>query len=288
MLSLVFILFVLQAIVVDLSHFLGGTITWRPASVLTTGTSVSIIISQTYYKCITSNIANGAQVPVSSSYNGMTNTLDCISSCPSVVFGRRFDTVNVDRTSDYMVAFTGTAWRPLARLTAAAWSIAARLNVKSRADNNLCNPAPVTNMMSPNCTIVITDAKSQDWFAVAIMFEDFISTFSNIPLSAIPVRFLIQVISPLTYQRQPRIIELPIEQSCIPITVEQTFTSRLVPINDCGSNVNISDIATFSLSGMVQSNIIRDNLTNYCKALTWSSTVFQIGFQVMCAMAVDT
>ncbi|CAF4044037.1 unnamed protein product [Rotaria magnacalcarata] len=273
MLSLVFILFVLQAIVVDLSHFLGGTITWSPASVLNTGTSVSIIISQTYSKCITSNIANGAQVPVSSSYNGMTNTLDCISSCPSVVFGRRFDTVNVDRTSDYMVAFTGTAWRPLATSTAAAWSIAARLNVKSRADNNLCNTAPVTNMMSPNCTIVITDAKSQDWFAVAIMFEDFISTF---------------IISPPTCQRQPRIIELPIEQSCIPITVEQTFTSRLVPINDCGSNVNISDIATFSLSGMVQSNIIRDNLTNYCKALTWSSTVFQIGFQVMCAMAVDT
>ncbi|CAF2089942.1 unnamed protein product [Rotaria magnacalcarata] len=83
MLSLVFILFVLQAIVVDLSHFLGGTITWSPASVLNTGTSVSIIISQTYSKCITSNIANGAQVPVSSSYNGMTNTLDCISSCPS-------------------------------------------------------------------------------------------------------------------------------------------------------------------------------------------------------------
>ncbi|CAF3413733.1 unnamed protein product [Rotaria socialis] len=115
------------------------------------------------------------------------------------------------------------------------------------------------------------------WYKIARLVEDFISTPSNISFSAIPVQFLLQLI-----------IELPIEQSCIPITVGQTFTSRLVVINDCGSNVNISDIATFSLSGMVQSNIIRDNLTNYCKALTWTSTVSQIGFQATCTMAVDT
>lgn len=77
------------------------------------------------------------------------------------------------------------------------------------------------------------------------------------------------------------------QRSCIPVLVGQTFTSRLIGINNCGSGVSIVDIATLSFAGMVQSSVIRQDSVNYYKTLTWTPTSSQLGFQVMCAMAVD-
>ncbi|CAF2977539.1 unnamed protein product [Rotaria sp. Silwood2] len=175
--SIAFVLFSSIAIVVDASHFLGGTIIWSPLNSSATGTSVSIIITQIYSwtwelaKCTISNIANGEQVPITSSYNGMRNKLNCISNCATGAtgysapliwhfctdassvqgssVGRRSDIINVGQNSDFIVAFADNAWRPLVISSAAAWSIASRLNLKLRANNSVYNSAPVATMMSP-------------------------------------------------------------------------------------------------------------------------------------------
>lgn len=240
----VLILFIFQVILVDATHFLGGTITWSPSNASSTESLVKVIITQTYSwtwqvaNCTASDIVNGARVPIGN-YNGMTNILNCTGSCPSSYIapaiwpyctdvspvqgstvGRRSDIVNIPPNSDFFVAFTSNAWRPLATASAATWSIATRLNLKPRADNGLYNSAPVATMMSPiniysgftqviqvpigdadgdvircrwavqsyecgdvcppnslpnntmlypNCTLVITGTRPQDWFAITIM-----------------------------------------------------------------------------------------------------------------------
>lgn len=101
-----------------------------------------------------------------------------------------------------------------------------------------------------------------------------------------PVQFLVQVVAPPSCSIAPDVYELS-ERSCIPVQVGQTFTSRLIAINSCGSGVTITDIATLSFSGMVQSSVIQQNSTTYYKTLSWTPTASQIGFQVMCAMAIN-
>jgi hypothetical protein len=38
---------------------------------------------------------------------------------------------------------------------------------------------------------------------------------------------------------------------------------------------------------VIQSSVIRENVTNYYKTLTWAPAASQVGFQVMCAMAIN-
>jgi hypothetical protein len=95
----------------------------------------------------------------------------------------------------------------------------------------------------------------------------------------------VKIIAPLSCLYRPEVILLA--DSCTPLQVNQTFTSTLLAINNCGTNVNISDIATLSFSGMIQSPVIKLNSTIYYKNLTWTPTINQLGYQVMCAMALD-
>lgn len=158
------------------THFLGGTITWRPVDPLNTGSPVSLIITQTYSwtwsiaQCSSNNIANGNSIPFSNNFNGINNRLNCVSGCGtatgyvapgiwpdctdvSVVqgttVGQRTDIVTVPRNADFTVAFASSAWRSLATHPSASWSIASRIDLTARPDNGLYNNAPVATVMSP-------------------------------------------------------------------------------------------------------------------------------------------
>lgn len=105
-------------------------------------------------------------------------------------------------------------------------------------------------------------------------------------MSSVPVQFLVQVVAPPSCSIPPEVYELS-EQPCIPVRVGQPFTSRLVAINNCGSGVSIVDIATLSFAGMVQSAVIQQDARTYYKTITWTPRADQVGFQVMCALAID-
>ncbi|CAF3770784.1 unnamed protein product [Adineta steineri] len=154
----------------------------------------------------------------------------------------------------------------------------------------VCPPGSLlaNTMIYPNCTIIIIDQTVGDWFAITLMVEDFINSSSIDPLSSVPVQFLVQVVSPPGCTIPPEIIGIPLEQACIPLSVGQTFNSELMAVNNCGLSVTIVDIATLSFSGMIQGNIAQLNTTIYYKTLSWIPTTDQIGFQVMCAMALDS
>jgi hypothetical protein len=163
-------------IVVNGSHFLGGTITWHPLNESETGTPVAIVITQTYswtyslMQCTTAMIASNQFVP---NYAGTLSTLQlqCIFNCGAgsvgyssinvipyctdfsapvgTTVGQRSDIVYLESGDDFSVAFQSNAWRPLTTAPSASWSISSNINLQPRSDNGFYNNAPVATMMSP-------------------------------------------------------------------------------------------------------------------------------------------
>jgi hypothetical protein len=162
----IFVLFVLETII-DGSHFLGGTINWRIQNISDNGTSVAVLITQTYSwtyvtgRCDNSSIANNQAV------SGASGSITCSPSCPSgfgtvsaipyctdvsaldgVAVGQRLDTLIIPAGSDFWVIFSGNSWNN--QVTGSYdWSITSRINLVRRSDNNMFNNAPVATVMSP-------------------------------------------------------------------------------------------------------------------------------------------
>jgi hypothetical protein len=171
----------------------------------------------------------------------------------------------------------------------------------------VCPPSslPPGTIIYPNCTIKITGPNVGNWFAVTLMVsvallleisfcsmprlkvEDFINSSSTTPLSSVPVQFLVEVVAPSVCNNPPEIVGDPLDDSCTPITIGSTFTSRLIAINNCGPTVVIDDIETLSFAFVVKGNITKVNSTTYYKSLTWTPITSQLGYQVICAMALD-
>jgi len=157
------------------SHFLGGTITWRPLIASATGSPVAIVITQTYswtyslMQCTSALIASNGDIPAYSSVS--SDTLVCISNCSTgsagyspigvlpqctdfsssvgTSIGQRMDTLSLTSGDDFSVAFQSNAWRSLTTSSRAAWSISTNINLQPRSDNGLYNNAPVATVMSP-------------------------------------------------------------------------------------------------------------------------------------------
>ena len=117
--------------------------------------------------------------------------------------------------------------------------------------------------------------------------EDFLDTSSIAPLSSIPVQFLVHVVAPPTCPTPPEINGIPEEQSCTTVAVGQAYTSQIFAMNYCPSPIIINDIATLSFTSMIKGNLVQHNSTVYSKTLTWTPTKSQLGYQVMCSMAID-
>jgi hypothetical protein len=167
--------FFLLVFVTDCNHLLGGTITWHPLNISATGTPVAIVITQTYtwsysyIVCTSPMLSSNQMVP---NYAGLSSqTLVCITNCGSgsvgysnvsvipyctdsssifgITVGQRSDIVYLKSGDDFLVAYQDGPWSNLATSLNASWSIASRINVKLRPDNNLYNNAPLATMMSP-------------------------------------------------------------------------------------------------------------------------------------------
>ena len=75
--------------------------------------------------------------------------------------------------------------------------------------------------------------------------------------------------------------------SCISAEVNETLSFQLIAINNCGGNITIVDIAALPFPGVTKGNLIMSNSTIFYKDFTWTPAADEIGYQVMCAMAVD-
>lgn len=160
-------LFMSWILLVDSSHFLGGTINWRIQNSSANSSMVTILITQTYSwtytagRCDNGAIANGS--PVSSA----AGSLACTPSCPTnfgivsatpfctdvsplngIAVGQRSDTVTIPSGSDFSLFYTSGSWGGLT-LGGGVWSIASHVELQRRPDNGMFNNAPVATIMSP-------------------------------------------------------------------------------------------------------------------------------------------
>ena len=113
----------------DSSHFLGGTITWRIQNVSNNGTSVVILITQTYSWTYVAGRCDGSSIANNLAVSGATGTLLCSPSCPSgfgsvstlpyctdvsplngIAIGQRLDTVIISTGSNFFVIYSGGYW----------------------------------------------------------------------------------------------------------------------------------------------------------------------------------
>lgn len=156
-------------------HFYGGTITWKPRYPCSSGSNVSIMITQTYVwsyslmpctsSMVNSNQAIGVYAGVdkkklqcinnclnsSTGYSNVNVRPNCISSSSALDTSttQRSDVVTLSSGNDFWVAYQDSPWRSLATNSNASWSLASNIKVKPRPDNGLYNHAPISNFMSP-------------------------------------------------------------------------------------------------------------------------------------------
>ena len=171
------VLLIVTILTVDGSHFLGGTISWRPLNASATGSPVDIVITQTYSwsfsiaACTSSMIATNQLVPLTGIYSVSSHRLNCTWNCATgaggftaqqvasyctdfsapagTTVGQRSDTVRLNAGANFAASYQNIYWRNLTSGTNAPWSISTYTNLTPRPDNGLYNNAPVATVMSP-------------------------------------------------------------------------------------------------------------------------------------------
>ena len=137
-------------------------------------------------------------------------------------------------------------------------------------------------------------AEKQKKFAKLIYYrttfkvEDFIDTTSTIPMSSVPIQFLIYVLPPPSCSILPFVIPLT---GCLDVLVNVPVTYTIYAMNYCNrTRTIITDlITTFHISGMTVSSLSNSttNASLVLVTLTWTPQPNQIGPQQVCAVAYN-
>jgi hypothetical protein len=110
---------------------------------------------------------------------------------------------------------------------------------------------------------------------------------STVPMSSVPVQFLIYVLPTPTCSILPVILPL---KGCLEVEVGVTMNFTLFIMNLCNSTVTITDIIiSQEISGMTAgslSNSTTNNSLSYI-LLTWTPQANQIGSQELCVYAYN-
>ncbi|CAF1453010.1 unnamed protein product [Adineta steineri] len=151
------------------------------------------------------------------------------------------------------------------------------------------NSLPIGTIMFSNCTLLITGSNVADWYAVAIEIEDFIDSTASLPLSTIPVQFLINVQQKSSCPYRP-LLTGPTTSSdqCIGIKVSTSFNIELIAENFCPNSTKIKDIAILSFRFLTKTPIVQNTTVLWSVLLTWTPAAVQVGSQILCAIAIDS
>lgn len=163
----------------EANHFRGGTITWKPIyNNVTAGSSVSILITQTYswtrsqVACTSSMIATQSPPINLGTKSGSGKYLMCNATCSTsggyvghevpitgyctdfstaldLTVSQRSDIVNLTAGAHFTATFgTGGGWQALALGSSSGWSISSLIDIRVRSDNGLINTPPVATCIS--------------------------------------------------------------------------------------------------------------------------------------------
>ena len=131
-------------------------------------------------------------------------------------------------------------------------------------------------------------------YSVALQVEDFLSSTDIIPLSSVPVQFVVRVqniISNPPCSSQPEFVgTTPSDEACIAVPFNTlwnaTITARVS--SSCTAHY-IADFVTASPLGMKKSDLVQssDNPGERQMNVTWTPTHSQFGPNIFCYAAVD-
>ncbi|CAF2088608.1 unnamed protein product, partial [Rotaria magnacalcarata] len=152
----------------------------------------------------------------------------------------------------------------------------------------ICYPSALPNDTTlSNCTVSFNGLVANTWYAVAIQVEDFINDTSTVPMSSVPVQFLIYVLPTPSCSLLSVILPLT---SCLQVQTGVTTNFTLYAMNLCGSGVTITDIiVSKAISGMIAGNLTNSatNSSLVYVTYTWTPQVNQVGLQKFCAIAYN-
>ncbi|CAF1532080.1 unnamed protein product [Adineta ricciae] len=159
--------------VIDVVHFRGGIISWRPLNATPSGSSANILIHQRYFwsrrwggfsppYCTEADVAAQSLIPVystmsclancsSSTFSGLSTVMITTDCQPNLIIdswaGEHYDNVILPLTTSITMGFQSSAWMStLYKGYNGAWSIVNRLNLGLRPDGYI-NTSPVTNTL---------------------------------------------------------------------------------------------------------------------------------------------
>ncbi|CAF1461203.1 unnamed protein product [Adineta ricciae] len=152
---------------------------------------------------------------------------------------------------------------------------------------DVCYPDLMPNTTSlSNCVLSFFGPTPNVWYAIALQIEDFINTTSTVPMSSIPIQFLIYV-SPIPKCTKPPLL-LPIVD-CLEVNINVPINLTLYAFNSCNNTkIIIGDISsTINTAGVQMSDVINSttNTSLVYVIITWTPQIKHIGLQYFCTIA---
>ena len=150
----------------------------------------------------------------------------------------------------------------------------------------ICNPSgtpPGTTLV--NCTLNFTGLVAGASYAVAIQIEDFINSSSNVPMSSVPVQFLIQVLPTPQCSLLP---DFSLSSNCFEAQTGLAMNFTIQVINNCDPNDAIiaDTIVLQSIPGMTATNLTQASDKSYAWVdYSWTPQSNQLGPQQFCVLA---
>ncbi|CAF1471245.1 unnamed protein product, partial [Rotaria magnacalcarata] len=130
--------------------------------------------------------------------------------------------------------------------------------------------------------LTITGPTAGNYYLVAAQAEDFITNTSTNPMSSVPIQVLVYVYAFTNCTLKPLLMTDMTSADCLGAQVGVNFTIEFTAINLCGSDREITDIATLSFPTIIKSALVQSptNTSIWSMQMTWVPTATQVGSQV--------
>ena len=130
-------------------------------------------------------------------------------------------------------------------------------------------------------------------YAVALQVEDFMSPTDTIPLSSVPVQFVVRVrafpFGPCT--SKPEFVgATPSDGACFGVPFNTSWRATIrARVANTSTDTSISEIVTASPLGLRKSDLARPfYLGEWQVSVTWTPLESQVGPNILCYAALDS
>ena len=146
-----------------------------------------------------------------------------------------------------------------------------------------CFQPPDVELDSVNCLLKFRLPLEIGYYAIRLQIEDFSSTDSSVPLSSIPLEFLVQAFELKSSSNSTPEFEYPTkeDQTCVPLTLNAVYNDIIV-VNSKDPLNPITEIQTVSPQGLIKSSLkVYNNSVKFIN-ITWAPGKDQIGLRIFC------